>query len=198
MQVVLATLLLATGADPIAANSANSIVASVDHAGAGCDSCGGAQGYGGRYGGGRRNRSNRMSRHGGPMPQTCYAPRYGCYGSNQRHTHRYPAFHGTYYRRSYNYRNVFDYPWHAELHEPTSHFSYNVPGENVDAELQQDEPSLQPTGWRAPGAVRPLTARPGPADRTQAQVSRSESIKLHYLRTRSANVAHHKTPGVRR
>ena len=61
----------------------------------------------------------------GMMPQTCYNPTFGCYGDN-RHTHRYPAFHGTYYRRPYNYRNVFDYPWHAELHEPTSHFAYNV------------------------------------------------------------------------
>lgn len=59
------------------------------------------------------------------MPQTCYNPTLGCYDGN-RHNHRYPAFHGTYYRRPYNYRNVFDYPWHADLHEPTSNFAYNV------------------------------------------------------------------------
>jgi hypothetical protein len=64
---------------------------------------------------------------GGGMPQTCYAPRYGCYPGNGRCTHRYPAFHGQYYRRPYNYRNLFDYPWHAQLHEPTSMFSYHVP-----------------------------------------------------------------------
>ena len=66
----------------------------------------------------------------GPMPQSCYNPSYGCYPST-RFMHRYPAFHGSYYRRAYNYRNYFDYPWHAGLHEPTSHFSYNVPGEAV-------------------------------------------------------------------
>lgn len=59
------------------------------------------------------------------MPQTCYSPRFGCYPGNNREMHRYPAFHGTFYRRPYNYRNLFDYPWHAELHEPTSHLSYN-------------------------------------------------------------------------
>jgi len=64
---------------------------------------------------------------GGGMPQTCYSPRYGCYPGNARCIHRYPAFHGVYYRRPYNYRNLFDYPWHAELHEPTSLFSYHVP-----------------------------------------------------------------------
>jgi hypothetical protein len=69
----------------------------------------------------------------GPMPQTCYAPRYGCYPGNNRHMNRYPAFHGTYYRRPYNYRTTYDYPWHAELHEPTSLFSYNVEAEG-DAE----------------------------------------------------------------
>jgi hypothetical protein len=96
-------------------------------------SCGGAGGAG-AYGCGN-----------GPMPQTCYAPRYGCYSGNNRHMHRYPAFHGTYYRSPYNYRTYFDYPWHAGLHEPTSLFSYNV------EELQQPEnlpggEELPPTG----------------------------------------------------
>jgi hypothetical protein len=64
----------------------------------------------------------------GPMPQSCYNPSFGCYASS-RFMHRYPAFHGYYYRSAYNYRHYFDYPWHAGLHEPTSHFSYNVPGQ---------------------------------------------------------------------
>ena len=59
------------------------------------------------------------------MPQTCYDPPYGCYAGT-RYNQRYPAFHGTYYRSAYNYRAYFDYPWHAEMHEPTSHFSYNT------------------------------------------------------------------------
>ena len=65
----------------------------------------------------------------GPMPQSCYNPSFGCYPST-RFMHRYPAFHNTYYRSAYNYRQYFDYPWHAQLHEPTSMFSYHVPGEN--------------------------------------------------------------------
>ena len=68
----------------------------------------------------------------GRMPQTCYQPRYGCYHGNERHMHRYPAFHGTYYRRPYNYRNYFDYPWHARPYEPTSMFSYNTPEAEED------------------------------------------------------------------
>ena len=94
--------------------------------------------------------------HGGPMPQTCYSPRYGCYFGNNRHMHRYPAFHGTFYRRPYNYRNTFDYPWHAALHEPTSHFSYHVPPEN-EWSGPAPVPGAQATGsarsvldWSAP------------------------------------------------
>jgi hypothetical protein len=55
-----------------------------------------------------------------PMPQTCYSPRFGCYPGNGREIHRYPAFHGNYYRRVYNYRQVFEWPWLAEPHEPLS------------------------------------------------------------------------------
>jgi hypothetical protein len=82
--------------------------------------------------GGHRHGRNRGERERcwGPMPQTCYMPSFGCYAST-RFMHRYPAFHGTYYRKAYNYRNYFDYPWHAGLHEPTSHFSYHVPAETA-------------------------------------------------------------------
>lgn len=62
----------------------------------------------------------------GPMPQSCYGPRYGCYGVNQRTVQRYPAFHGYYYRRPYNYRHLFDYKWHVGQHEPSSLFSYRT------------------------------------------------------------------------
>lgn len=54
----------------------------------------------------------------GPMPQTCYQPRFGCYPGNPRTIHRYPAFHGYYYRAPYNYRHLFEYPWHAQPYEP--------------------------------------------------------------------------------
>jgi len=70
----------------------------------------------------------------GPMPQSCYNPSFGCYPST-RFMHRYPAFHNTYYRAAYNYRQYFDYPWHAGLHEPTSMFSYHTPGEAAAREL---------------------------------------------------------------
>lgn len=53
----------------------------------------------------------------GPMPQTCYQPRFGCYPGNPRTIHRYPAFHGYYYRAPYNYRHLFEYPWHAQPYE---------------------------------------------------------------------------------
>ena len=91
-----------------------------------CSDCGGG------CGGGRGCGKGKFCALGacGPMPQTCYSPRFGCYPGNNRHIQRYPAFHGSYYRRPYNYRNLFDYPWHAELHEPTSLFTYNVEGED--------------------------------------------------------------------
>jgi hypothetical protein len=53
-----------------------------------------------------------------PMPQTCYSPRFGCYPGASRTLQRYPAFHGTYYRRAYNYRQLYEWPWLAEPHEP--------------------------------------------------------------------------------
>lgn len=90
--------------------------------------------------GGRHGHSHAMHGHcWGPMPQTCYDPPYGCYPGS-RFTNRYPAFHGTYYRRPYNYRNAFDYPWHADLHEPTSHFSYNVTGDTGGSRAPQPLP----------------------------------------------------------
>lgn len=77
----------------------------------------------------------------GPMPQTCYDPPYGCYYGS-RWNNRYPAFHGTYYRKAYNYRNYFDYPWHAEMHEPASQRSHHVTGE--PGEQPADLTSLGP------------------------------------------------------
>jgi len=52
------------------------------------------------------------------MPQTCYSPSYGCYPGNGRDIQRYPPFYGTYYRRAYNYRQLQEWPWMAEPHEP--------------------------------------------------------------------------------
>jgi hypothetical protein len=52
------------------------------------------------------------------MPQTCYSPSFGCYPGNGRDIQRYPPFHGTYYRRAYNYRQLNEWPWMAEPHQP--------------------------------------------------------------------------------
>ncbi len=67
-----------------------------------------------------------VGKHWDLQPQTCYAPRFGCYPGNNRCMHRYPAYHGYHYRKPYNFRQMFEYPWHANPHEPTSLFAYNV------------------------------------------------------------------------
>lgn len=134
----------------------------------------GDSGYGGGYGGCANCANGRCGHHGhgaggwgarAGMPQSCYDPRYGCYGSSARLVQRYPAFHGTYYRRPYNYRNVFDYPWHADLHEPTSMFSYNVVAENQGGPAGAAVPAVNPSstsGIRQPSSV---IATPGAAPR---------------------------------
>lgn len=129
----------------------------------------------------------------GPEPQTCYAPRYGCYPGNNRFMHRYPAFHGYHYRRPYNYRNVFDYPWHAALHEPTSHFSYNVmdegpavqgaplappiPAEEIHAPAVEESPTAA-RGKPAPRAERSRAVPP----KTVHQLSREEILRRREVR----------------
>jgi hypothetical protein len=106
------------------------------------------------------------------MPQTCYAPRFGCYSGNDRFTHRYPAFHGTYYRRPYNYRNEFDYPWHAGLHEPTSLFSYNV-----EEEVLSDEP----TDGEAAPAMPPRPTPAGDASLKKPSSTKAPSTKAQSI-----------------
>src|SRR5262245_5073179 len=113
---------------------------------------GGCDGYNGSGWGHSGWWHDHVSCHG-PMPQTCYNPAYGCYPGT-RHMNRYPAFHGTYYRRPYNYRNVFDYPWHADLHEPTSLFSYGVSGDPGGARADFAPPPLVPVP--TPSAALPL------------------------------------------
>ncbi len=135
MHAVLLTVLALAGGDTGYPVNDHNVAPAGFHGG--CDSCGGA--------------SARYKQPKWMMPQTCYNPKYGCYGAD-RHMNRYPAFHGTYYRRPYNYRNVFDYPWHAELHEPTSYFSYHVNAAN------QQQPAAQPL---VPGAIQhPLAPTP--------------------------------------
>ncbi|MCI0359412.1 MAG: hypothetical protein L0211_13120 [Planctomycetaceae bacterium] len=103
----------------------------------------------------------------GPMPQSCYNPSFGCYAST-RFMHRYPAFHGYYYRSAYNYRHYFDYPWHAGLHEPTSHFSYNTPSAAAGEPIVPPPPAPEPAAEaprpirsaRVSDSLQPTPARP--------------------------------------
>ena len=95
----------------------------------------------------------------GPMPQTCYAPRFGCYPGNNRHMHRYPAFHGYYYRQAYNYRRLFDYPWHATPHEPQGFLIYTGGGQTGEGE-EIRTPDLEQGGTMSEPSITPRTARP--------------------------------------
>ena len=96
------------------------------------------------------------------MPQSCYDPTFGCYRGS-RFMNRYPAFHGTYYRRPYNYRNLFEYPWHAEPHEPTSLFSSAVgiePTEGDPPAPPQPQPNAR-SSRRAPSNARRIEPNDG-------------------------------------
>ena len=84
----------------------------------------------------------------GGMPQSCYEPAFGCYPGT-RYMNRYPAFHQTFYRNPYNYRNYFDYPWHAEIHEPTSQFSFHTQG----APAGGNDGQMMPMPTPAPSAA---------------------------------------------
>jgi hypothetical protein len=45
-------------------------------------------------------------------------PYFTCYSRHRNWLDCYPSFHEQYYRRPYNYRVLFDYPWHEDLHGP--------------------------------------------------------------------------------
>jgi hypothetical protein len=137
MHAVLLTVLALTSGNGASVVMDHQVAQAGHHAA--CSQCGGGHGAHGKGAGFKEPHWQ--------MPQTCYNPKYGCYAAD-RHMNRYPAFHGTYYRRPYNYRNVFDYPWHAELHEPTSFFSYHTQAN------QQPTPPV-PTPSPAPMAAGP-------------------------------------------
>lgn len=106
----------------------------------------------------------------GAMPQSCYQPSFGCYPGT-RYMNRYPAFHQTYYRNPYNYRNYFDYPWHAEMHEPTSHFSFHTQG-------------YDGSGMQAPAP----TVAPHPAEDSSAGIPRQGDLRAALLAPRIPTV----------
>ena len=172
MHVALLTVLIITPAQPPAPTPADQptmapatdpYITAEDQA---CDGeCGGVAEYGHR---------GCLKDWFGPMPQTCYAPRYGCYPGNNRHMRRYPAFHGTYYRSPYNYRQLFDYPWHAAPYEPMPYFLYRTDG--------GDEEILVPTPAQEgilPGPGQPLPPPPPPVGAaSQARLPRYQEPRL--------------------
>ena len=117
----------------------------------------------------------------GPMPQTCYDPPYGCYHGS-RWSNRYPAFHGAYYRKAYNYRNYFDYPWHAEMHEPTSQWSFHVTG---DTGAPAPLPLVHPEG-ATPGAEQQAPPPPVPTQ-ASGELPLMEEVRSTLSQPRQAN-----------
>lgn len=89
----------------------------------------------------------------GPMPQTCYQPRFGCYPGNPRTIHRYPAFHGYYYRNPYNYRHLFEYPWHAQPNEPRDF--QTVAGEVLTEDIVPERPAEVPLAPQPDPTLKP-------------------------------------------
>jgi hypothetical protein len=161
MHAVLLTVMALTGANDYEVDLSGTATAQVQSAyyddagyGAPCH-CAGCSGTG------CHSRGHGHRPHGGwfgMMPQTCYNPRFGCYDGD-RFNHRYPAFHGTYYRRPYNYRNLFDYPWHAEPHEPTSMFSHQVnePAPIVPAPVVVPSPAAEAAEQHSSAGLRSIS-----------------------------------------
>jgi hypothetical protein len=109
-----------------------------------------------------------------PMPQTCYSPRFGCYPGNGRDIQRYPAFHGTYYRRAYNYRTLMEYPWLAEPHEPVG-FVSSCGNEVSPAGSHEVLPAPPPEAAavrRQPPAARPRSGAAPPSPEAEKRVPR--------------------------
>lgn len=151
-----------------------------------CDQC---SGYGGRRGGHAHG-----EHHGclGTMPQSCYEPSFGCY-TNSRFMQRYTAFHGTYYRRAYNYRNYFDYPWHAGLHEPTSHFSYHVPGEQPLEAVPPPQPESPVSSFLPRPIYRPTVRQTMVSDEVVDAPAYNDVVRQAY-RTNWASATPEPTP----
>ena len=73
--------------------------------------------------------------------------------------HRYPAFHGYYYRKPYNYRHYYEYPWHASPHAPQAFFTY---GEGMEGqEMLMPTPGIE----MAPTKPAKMSVPPKPSPR---------------------------------
>jgi hypothetical protein len=107
------------------------------------------------------------------MPQTCYDPRFGCYPGNARTINRYPAFHGAYYRKPYNWRQYMEYPWHAAPHDPQRFFSMSPVPEVEGLPVVVQQPDSANAGSPPRGLpVRPAAAM-GQAKRVTASAASS-------------------------
>jgi hypothetical protein len=92
-------------------------------------------------------------------------PYFNCYSRHRNWLDCYPGFHEQHYRRPYNYRVLFDYPWHENLHGP-------VPNGSVCGEAWAHAPAIEPLAPHRrdppPGSAR----RPAPATRRAAYLER--------------------------
>jgi hypothetical protein len=172
MHAALLTVLVIAGADPpafiVAGQSNVSPTAMVSSSG--CSECGEAacsdccSGAAGRCG---CHTCPKLCRDWcGPMPQTCYGPRYGCYAGSSRTINRYPAFHGYYQRKPYNYRHYFEYPWHATPHNPQAFYTYQPQVEGQEIRMPMPQTDGMPT------EAAPAPAPPKPT-------SQSSQARLH-------------------
>jgi hypothetical protein len=159
MHTVLLTLFIVAGADqPAPAMMEQPSQQSVAPASGGdCAGCEGRNGVVARGRGCVGAGFNYVWDWFGPMPQTCYSPRFGCYPGNERYIQRYPAFHGYYYRQPYNYTHYFDYPWHAQPHEPVGYFTYQK------SPAADGSPVPAPPAVPTPAGVQDPSFSPPPA-----------------------------------
>ena len=188
MHAAVLTILLVAGASGDVPGSSGTSSAGYQDSGSGggCSNCGGAGesggcgerfSCGGLFGGGNGEYGSCCNEN---MPQDCYNYSYGCYPGNDRRVHRYPAFHGSYYRKPPNYRNLFDYPWHADLHEPTSLFSYNVAKENAE----KDKAGTSPQSVKSPSS---LGARNNNGSKTKS-TQQATSLSAKYEGVQPGNI----------
>ena len=85
-----------------------------------------------------------------PRATWVYEPPYfTCYSRHHNWLDCYPGFHEQYYRRPYNYRVLFDYPWHEDLHGPAPPGGYNC-GEAWVESGPSPTPSQMPSEMRSP------------------------------------------------
>jgi hypothetical protein len=178
MQVAFLTVLIVAGAGQPAPGPMEppvAVAAPMPEDGPACATCPGAPVKEGYFAGARKWVCDWL----GPMPQTCYSPRFGCYPGNGRDIQRYPAFHGYYYREPYNYRHYFDYPWHAQPHEPLPYFSHRG-GPTPDGGLMPTpDPGMSPAvPAPAVGPQPPALPAPMPLQEPQARAQNPGKAKL--------------------